>query len=76
MKLLFPATAEDLDDAFNNALDAGVMQRDNQRDQKTFWAKFQFLASDVDDDEIVQADWFHNEFSNMFIRVERRGDST
>ena len=74
MRLLFPATAEDLDDAFANALAAGVMERDSQ--SKVFWAKFQFLASDVDDDEVVQADWFHSEFTNEYIRVERKGNST
>lgn len=74
MKLQFPATAEDLDDAFNNAIDAGVMVRDSQA--KAFWARFQFLASDIDGDEAVQADWFLNELSNIFIRVERKGNST
>ena len=59
MRLLFPGVAEDLSDAFS-AISQGVMQRDNQRDRKTFFASFELIASDVDDDEIVQGDWFHH----------------
>ncbi len=73
MRLLFPGVAEDLSDAFNSALAAGVMSKDSR--SKTFWARFEFLASDVDDDEVVQADWFHSEFTNEYIRVERKGNS-
>lgn len=76
LKLLFPGVAEDLSDAFNSAISQGVMQRDNQRDRKTFFASFELIASDVDDDEIVQGDWFHHELSNTFIHVERKGNST
>ena len=71
MKLEFPAVAEDLTDAFNNALAQGVMQRDSQRDRKTFFTSFELIASDVDGDEVI-ADWFHNEFTNEDIRVLRK----
>ncbi len=71
MKLEFPAVAEDLTDAFNNALAQGVMQRDSQRDRKTFFTSFELIASDVEGDEVI-ADWFHNEFTNEDIRVLRK----
>ena len=70
-RLEFPAVAEDLTDAFNNAIAAGVMQRDSQRDRKTFFTSFELVASDVEDDEVI-ADWFHNEFTNEDIRVLRK----
>ena len=74
MKLEFPGVAEDMSDAFNNAIAQGVMQREDQRDQKTFFAKFEFLASDVEDDEVV-ADWFLNELTAQYIRVLRKDGS-
>ena len=74
MKLEFPAVAEDLTDAFNNALAQGVMQRDRQRDRKTFFTSFELIASDVEGDEVI-ADWFHNEFTNEDIRVPRKEGS-
>ena len=70
MKLEFPAVAEDLSDAFNNAIDAGVMDRDDK--SRNFWAQFELVASDVEDDEVV-ADWFHCALSNVFTRVMRTG---
>ena len=73
-RLQFPGIAEDLDDAFGNALDQGVMDRDSQ--SRIFWGRFEFLASDVDDDEVVQADWFLNEISNVYTRVPRKDNST
>ena len=76
MRLLFPGVAEDLSDAFNSAVAAGVMHRDNQRDRKTFFASFELIASDVDGDEIVRADWFINKFTNEYIRVLRKDGST
>ncbi len=75
MKLVFPATAEDLDDGFNNAFAQGVMQRDHPSDLKTFFAKFELIASDVVDDEVI-ADWFLNEYTNQFTRVPRKDGST
>ena len=75
MKLVFPETGEDLGDAFNNAIAVGVMQRDNPSDQKTFWGRNELIASDVDDDEVV-ADWFLNVFTNEYMRVLRKDNST
>ena len=75
MKLEFPGVAEDWSDAYNNALAQGVMQRENQRDRKTFFAKFELIVSDVEDDEVI-ADWFFNEFNNEYIRVLRKEGST
>ena len=71
MKLEFPAVAEDLTDAFNNALAQGVMQREDPRDQHTFFAKFELIASDVEDDEVI-SDWFFNEFTAQYISVLRK----
>ncbi len=75
MKLEFPGVAEDMNDAFNSAIEAGVMQREDHRDQKTFFAKFELIASDTEDDEVV-ADWFLNVFTNEYIRVPRKDNST
>ena len=73
-RLLFPGVAEDMSDAFNSAIEAGTMERDTQ--SRTFWARFEFLASDIDDDEVIQADWFHNTISDVFICVPRKDIST
>ena len=75
MKLVFPESGEDLADAFNNAIAKGAMQRDHQRDQTTFWGRFELIASDAEDDEVV-ADWFINVFTNEYIRVPRKDGST
>ena len=74
-RLEFPVVAEDLTDAFNSALAQGVMQRDDQKERKTFFTAFELIASDVDGDEVI-ADWFHNEFTNEDIRVPRKDIST
>ncbi len=71
MKLVFPASSEDLADAFNNAISQGAMQRENQRDQATFWARFELIASDVEHGEIV-ADWFYGRLADLHIRVSRK----
>ena len=73
MKLRFPESGEELSDAFNNALDAGVMDRDSG--SRKFWARHELIASDVEDGEVV-ADWFLNPFSDVFIRVPRKDNST
>ncbi len=74
-RLEFPGVAEDMSDAFNFAISQGVMQREDQRDLKTFFAKFELIASEVEDDEVV-ADWFHNEFTDQYTRVLRKDGST
>ena len=73
-QLLFPGVAEDLSDAFNNALDAGAMDRGHHSDK--FWAKFQYLASEIDDDEVVQWDWFFHEHSNIYHKIARKENPT
>ena len=73
MRLVFPESSEDWTDAFSNALAVGVVVRDSQA--KNFWGRFQFLASDVAGGEVV-ADWFHDIPSDIFIRVERKGNLT
>ena len=75
MKLVFPETGEDLGDAFNSAIAQGAMQRDDQRDQTTFFARFELIASDTEGDKLI-ADWFINVFTNEYIRVPRKDIST
>ena len=75
MRLQFPALGEDLDDAFDNAFSAGIMQREDQKDLKTFWARFEYLASDVEDDKII-GDWFYNTYTDQYTRVLRKDGST
>ncbi len=72
MKLVFPETADDLSAAFNNALDVGEMQRDNQLDRTTFFASFELIVSEIGEDEEIIADWFFHELSNIYHRIERR----
>ena len=69
MKLRFPESGEELSDAFNNALDAGAMERESP--SRKFWARFEFLASDVEGDDVV-ADWFYNVLSDVYTRVPRK----
>ena len=75
MKLVFPETGEDLAAAFNNAIAQGAMQRENQKDQTTFWARFELVASDTEDGVVV-ADWFFSSFTDRHIRVSRKDNST
>ncbi len=72
VKLEFPGVAEDLSDAFNNAIAQGVMQREDRRDLKTFFAKFELIVSEIGEDEEIIADWFFHELSNIYHRIERR----
>ena len=75
VRLVFPSTAEDLSDAFNNAIAHGVMQQDSQRDRRTFFARFELIASDVDGDAVI-ADWFRDVVADEYIRVPRKEDLT
>ena len=75
MKLRFPESGEDLADAFNNAIALGRMQRNNQREQTSFFARFELIASDVEGDAVL-ADWFINVFTNEYIHVLRKDGST
>ena len=72
MRLEFPSADEDKGAAFNNAIDAGVMERDSGSHK--FWARFTYLASDVEDDKVV-ADYFFSPLSNVYVRVERKDGS-
>ncbi len=71
MTLRFPESSEDLDLAFNNAIEAGVMQREHPAKQ-TFWALHEFLAHDAEDG----ADVFFNSLSGLYVRVPRTEEST
>ena len=64
----FPESAEDLDDAFSNALVTGVMQRTHPA-KSSFWARHQFVAHDLEDG----VDVFFNEFAGLYVRVSRTG---
>ncbi len=72
MKLQFPAAAENPGDAFNNAIDAGVMERDSGSHK--FWARFAYLASDIEGDKVI-ADYFFSPLSNVYTRVPREEGS-
>ena len=70
MTLVFPECAEDLGDAFNNALEKGTLSA-SPRDP-AFWGFHDLLASEVEDGEIVTADWIYNKLANLHIRVSRK----
>ena len=75
MKLQFPSVANQdklQGDAFNNAIDAGSMVRESESNK--FWARFEYRASDVEDDKVV-ADWFYSRLSDVWTRVPREGGS-
>ena len=69
MKLQFPSADEDKSAAFSNAIDSDIMVRDSESHK--FWARFTYLASDVEDDKVV-ADYFFSPLSNVYVRVERK----
>ena len=64
--LVFPETGEDLTAAFDNALKAGAMQRDDPV-KVTFWARHEYLAFDAEDG----MDVFFNSLSHVYVRVPR-----
>ena len=70
MRLIFPESSEDLGVAFNNAIDAGVMQRE-QPNLPTFFARYELIASDVDG-HAVAADWFFSTHTHQYERVPRK----
>ena len=65
--LVFPETGEDLATAFDHALAAGVMQREDPA-KVSYWARFEYLAFDT----AGGADVFFNQLSGLFVRVERK----
>ena len=69
MTLKFPETSEDLGIAFNNARARGVFSDDPN--QKTFWAKHELMASDLENGAVV-ADWFLNIDIKTYLRVPRK----
>lgn len=72
-ELRFPESAEDLSDAFNNALASGAMQRD-RRDLVTWWGRFELIASEYQDGVLI-ADEFINTETKEFVRVSRKDGS-
>lgn len=79
MRLQFPSADADKAAAFDNAIAAGAMVRDSGSHK--FWARFTYLASDVEDDKLgrgrgkVVADYFYSPLSNVYTRVERKAGS-
>ena len=66
--LVFPPSSEDLDAAFNNALAAGAMQRE-EPGGTDYWARFELLAHDAEGG----VDVFWNELSGRHLLVPREG---
>ena len=64
--LKFPASAEDLEVAFNNALKAGGMQRELP-DKVDYFGRHEFIAHDAVDG----VDVFWNGLSGRFLLVPR-----
>lgn len=64
----FPESPDDLDDAFSNALDSGVMQRTHPA-KSSFWCRHEFVAHDLEDG----VDVFFNELAGLYLRVPRKG---
>lgn len=69
--LIFPESGEDLAAAFDNALAAGAMQR-NDPDKTTFWGRFEYMAHDGETGQDV----FFNALAGLFVRVPRTEVST
>ena len=67
--LVFPESADDLGDAFNNALEKGALC--NEPRNATFWARHDLLASEIED-EVIIADWFYQKNSSKHLRVSRK----
>ena len=66
MALIFPVDSEDLTLAFDNALEAGVMQRDHPA-LATFWAQHEYLAHDAE----AGVDVFYCKLSGLHVMVPR-----
>ena len=65
--LVFPESGEDYADAFGNAIEAGVMQREDPA-LTNFWARHEFLAHDNEDG----MDLFFNPLAGVYVRVPRK----
>lgn len=68
--LIFPESAADLSDAFDNAIAAGAMQREDTT-MATYWARFEYMAYDAEAGE----DIFYNSLSGIYVRVPRKEES-
>ncbi len=69
MKLIFPESAEDWGDAFNNALNRGEFGGDPA--SHNFWGRHELLASEIED-ELIVADWFWQRNLEKHLRVPRK----
>ena len=65
-RLVFPESAADLSSAFNNALEAGVLQ-DEHPAEVSFWGQHEFVAHDAD----AGMDIFFCKLSGQYLRVPR-----
>ena len=70
MALVFPELAGDLAVAFDNAITAGAMQRDDP-DKQTYWPRYEYLAYDAETGE----DLFYHALSLQYLRVPRKEES-
>ena len=70
-RLVFPESAADLSAAFNNALEAGVLQ-DEHPAEVSFWGQHEFVAHDAD----AGTDIFYCKLSAQYVRVPRKEEST
>lgn len=66
--LVFPESADDLGDAFNNALEKGALC--NETRNPNFWGHHELQASEVEG-ETITADWFYQKNSSKHLRVPR-----
>ena len=71
MTLVFQETGADLAAAFDSAIKAGAMQRQDPV-KATFWARHEYLAFDAEDG----VDVFYNALSGIYVRVPRTEVST
>ncbi len=71
MTLRFPESSEDLDLAFNNALEAGVLQ-DERPAEVSFWGQHEFVAHDAE----AGMDIFFCKLSGLYVKVPRTEEST
>ena len=64
----FPESPDDLDDAFSNALESGMMQRDYPA-KPSYWCRHEFVAHDLQEG----VDIFWNELAGQYVHVPRKG---
>lgn len=67
--LVFPESADDWGDAYNNALESGALC--NEPRNENFWGRHELQASEIEG-EVIVADWFFHRNTSKHLRVSRK----